>query len=233
MTIPATVLELVVGLVADGIALSTFLAGLWGKSTEGESLPSLILFYVLSGLLIIYGWLTLSWVLTRRGLNYIPKARRAENFDRVVAQGVSGVGLGILPLFIVWSIEMGMVDPGMIMTVLFFGFFLAGIGLFVSVRYLMGLVYQDLVAWECFRNQPKGRAKFMGGEGGAPLRRHSRTALNGLPLTRLFGTRERRPVCSKPCRYAEASISEKPGAGKPCAGVCPEIVEVICAGAVE
>ena len=148
MTIPATVLELVVGLVADGIALSTFLAGLWGKSTEGESPPSLILFYVLSGLLIIYGWLTLSWVLTRRGLNYIPKARRVENFDRVVAQGVSGVGLGILPLFIVWLIAMGMVDPGMIMTVLFFGFFLAGIGLFVSVRYLMGLVYQALVAWE-------------------------------------------------------------------------------------
>jgi len=160
MTIPATVLELVVGLVADGIALSTFLAGLWGKSTEGESLPSLILFYVLSGLLIIYGWLTLSWVLTRRGLNYIPKARRVENF-RVVAQGVSGVG------------------------------------------------------------------------GDAPLRRHSRTALNGLPLTRLFGTRGRRPVRSKPCRYAEASISEKPGAGKPCAGACPEIVKVICAGAVE
>lgn len=102
-----------VGLLADFAALFTFATGLLSFS---QVIPSSVplpaastAFSVGSGLLIAYGWLVVSWYLTRRSI--VLRNERPTTFHNPLsarsARAVVGIGIFIVPLVIAWIIVTG------------------------------------------------------------------------------------------------------------------------------
>lgn len=136
----------IIGLITDGIALITFIANVWGVEIHKSPSPGIKVFYITSGLIIFYGWLTLSWILARRGLNFIPLEQRRKNLNEIVQRDVIGIGLVLSPLYIVWLIAM--VPQAEVITIAIVLGYPAATGfVYLSTRFLLGLIYPDLTEY--------------------------------------------------------------------------------------
>lgn len=94
----------IIGLVADVIALVTFLTGLLNLDTHQGSANSfhLALFRWGTALLLVYTWFLLTWIIARRGLSILPEGRRRRLLEAKVLRGVIGSGVLLAPLAVLW-----------------------------------------------------------------------------------------------------------------------------------
>lgn len=94
----------IIGLVSDLIALTTFVLGYWQPATSNQTnggMPAILI--VVTGLLIFYGWVVISWVLTRRKY-LIQKRRRQKKLFESSGDAVLGVGIFVAPIYLLWII---------------------------------------------------------------------------------------------------------------------------------
>lgn len=95
----------VIGLVADTIGLVTFLAGTWGfDNGDGATMPVYVMFIITTGLLVVYGWLILAWIVTSRTLKRFSEGPDRGDLEEKSARSTAGIGLALIPLAIIWSI---------------------------------------------------------------------------------------------------------------------------------
>ncbi len=93
----------VIGLIADTVGLVTFAAGIWGFANDkGSSAPSYALFITVTGLLLVYGWLALAWIITSRTLKRFPGPPAKSDLDDKATRSTVGIGLLLVPLAIIW-----------------------------------------------------------------------------------------------------------------------------------
>lgn len=93
----------IIGLLSDAIALTGFFIGFWKPETSSEqgTVSTMSIFFVLTIFAMFYGWLIISWTLTRRA--YVHRNKRKKFFiDRAVSGIIFTVGIFILPIFIAW-----------------------------------------------------------------------------------------------------------------------------------
>jgi hypothetical protein len=138
-----------IGLIADAIALTTFIAGLWSFADENDS-PSSghTLFVAATGLLLFYGWSIVAWAIARQSLNRISDGHlKASHLDSAVGKAVAGTGLLVAPLALVWIVAAWPRDAELAffnyLFSMLFGFPLIGLGVFFGLRFLMPLFYED------------------------------------------------------------------------------------------
>jgi hypothetical protein len=108
----------IVGLASDIIALTTFIGGLWGTSTTTvtapykdfpevstittvREIPTLISSVLI--LVLVYGWLVISWVVTRRSFQ-LRKVVKESVFESIMHRSLIGIGIIILPIFATWLV---------------------------------------------------------------------------------------------------------------------------------
>ncbi len=95
----------VIGLFADGIALATFLSGLWGSQPShsgGDEMPAILL--IILAVTIVYGWLALCWFLVRKDF-LARKGKRKQDkpeYTGVAFRAVVGIGILMAPLALAW-----------------------------------------------------------------------------------------------------------------------------------
>lgn len=99
----------IVGLLADVIAISAFLAGGWQPTSldDGRGEMSFLL-QAIFAFLIIYGWFSISWVLVRRA--YLARKYTKQVFMAATFKIVFAVGLVVLPLVLAWWVVILMAD---------------------------------------------------------------------------------------------------------------------------
>lgn len=135
----------VVGLIADFIGISTFLAGVLIFDKIGAS-PGYVLFKMCSALVFVYGWFVLAWVLTKKSLNRIERSfRRYRSLYTIAGSSTTGVGLFLLPIAIIWYIAF-VTQNDILLFVPFYILALAfcGLSIFIGLVVLMSSVYDDL-----------------------------------------------------------------------------------------
>lgn len=103
-----------VGLLADASAIFVFVTGLLNfNQVVSQLAPSSVsvpaastAFTIASGLIIVYGWLSVSWYLVRR--TFVLRNERPTAFHNPLSgrsfRAVLGVGIFIVPLMIAWMI---------------------------------------------------------------------------------------------------------------------------------
>lgn len=147
----------IIGLIADCIALITFMIGLWGLGSSESIAPSkLDLFFAVTALVLLYGWVALAWILARRGLSRLPEKKRGEEaLGSFVARSTASVGILTFPLGAVWTVAAtkasifpesteGMEIGAVYMTGVIYLFLIMGI--YAALYFLMPLIYDDLAA---------------------------------------------------------------------------------------
>lgn len=90
----------IIGLVVDLISLVTFVLGYWQPATSNQTnggMPAILI--VVTGLLIFYGWVVISWALTRRKY-LIQKRRRQKKLFESSGDAVLGVGIFVAPIYL-------------------------------------------------------------------------------------------------------------------------------------
>ena len=145
----------VIGLIVDLIALITFITGLWNFNIRQDSTsetPSSI-FFVITGLLMLYGWIVLTWTLTRRGINHISeKWERQKALTRAIFYSSLGLGVFLFPLFSFWLIAVSTTDH----TTNVWDYvnlergIISFIAINISIKFLMQMSYEDLMSSEDF-----------------------------------------------------------------------------------
>lgn len=138
-----------IGLVADAIALITFVTGFVSLDTGPTAASGTTLFLIVTALLLLYGWFTLAWVLTKRGLGNIAKGQRWAALDDCSIRATVGVGLLIAPLALVWLVALSSVSSmedfwSAVGVIGLFPVALLIFGVCLSIKFLMPLVYEDL-----------------------------------------------------------------------------------------
>lgn len=100
-----SLLTAIIGLVADVIGISTFLAAVW--ATSSLNVPSsgiMVLFHIASPFLFLYAWFSICWFTVRRSF-----LRRNDNqwlLSDTTYRTVLGTGLLLSPLLMVWWTSM-------------------------------------------------------------------------------------------------------------------------------
>ena len=93
----------VIGLIADTVGLVTFAAGIWGFANgKDSSALGYALFIMITGLLLVYGWLVLAWIITSRTLKRLPEPPVKSDLDDKATRSTAGIGLLLAPLAIIW-----------------------------------------------------------------------------------------------------------------------------------
>jgi hypothetical protein len=93
----------IIGLVVDTISLVSFAVGAWrfgngdNSGTSGRAL-----FVLITGLVLVYGWLMSAWMITRQALNRVPSAPYEKSLDDTAARSTVGIGLILAPLAVIW-----------------------------------------------------------------------------------------------------------------------------------
>jgi hypothetical protein len=99
----------IIGLVADVIAILSFLAGGWQPTAVDSGRGQMpFLFQAVFAFLIVYGWFSISWVLVRRA--YLARKYTKQKFMSAAFKIVFAVGLVILPLVVAWWVVILMTD---------------------------------------------------------------------------------------------------------------------------
>lgn len=135
-----------VGLFADFLTLISFVAVRWNLGR------SYVLFVVATLMLIVYGWVAVSWALVRLWLNDLAgDLARGRAFAETVRKSVIGLGCVLIPVNGLWFISTFPTQPIdgdlMLVSFMFAAFLLApAIGLIVSLilSNLMPFFYRDL-----------------------------------------------------------------------------------------
>jgi hypothetical protein len=93
------------GLIGDLIAFVGFIAGLINFShlDDSSAASATAVLLIVSALILIYGWLSISWILANQALNkiayFVTDDSLKDNINRIVA----GVGFVIAPLIAGWA----------------------------------------------------------------------------------------------------------------------------------
>ena len=134
----------IIGLIADFIGISTFLAGILQFGGSSSS-AGYVLFKMSTALVFVYGWFIVAWVFTRRGLNRIEMSfRRYRSLDSIAGFSTLGVGVFLLPLAIIWYIAFIFSNSSLFP--IDYGFFevVSGLLIWVCLIILMPRFYEDL-----------------------------------------------------------------------------------------
>lgn len=95
----------IIGLFADGVGLITFFTGLWSFENTVKSNAVFYLYIIATGLVILYGWGVISWILTRRKiLQYEILFDRRIVLNSKAGSTVAGVGIALIPIVAIWFI---------------------------------------------------------------------------------------------------------------------------------
>src|SRR5690242_19454796 len=110
----------IIGLASDTIALTTFIGGFWGRTATTVTMPykelpivsatttvreiPLVIATTLI-LTIIYSWLIISWVLSRRSFSLRTEKNKAV-VENITTRSITGLGIVIWPIFTMWLVIM-------------------------------------------------------------------------------------------------------------------------------
>ena len=98
----------ILGIIVDSVAIVGYISGLLNFqlpnaeiSNKGEA-P--VLFILLLAIVIIYSWVSISWVLAKRTVVHLESAKKQYSLSKVVARTVLGIGLVIAPMILGWFV---------------------------------------------------------------------------------------------------------------------------------
>ncbi len=146
----------IIGLVADMIGISVFVASLQLGAVNSTSpdLPQIAktAIFIISAFLILYGWLILSWLIIKR---FMARAS-APDFADIAYRTVLGLGAVISPLIYLWWSSLAMImQPaaavnqsqtlqGMPLLYAFTTFLVAGSFMMLITVALMPVIYSNI-----------------------------------------------------------------------------------------
>jgi hypothetical protein len=147
----------IIGLIADCVALITFMVGLWSLGSSESIAPSKLgLFFAVTALVLLYGWVALAWIFARLGLSRLPEKKRgAKVLDNFIARSTASIGILIFPLGVIWTVAITKASmyPESTEGVEVFAVFVMGfvylfifLDIYLTLYNLMPLIYEDLAA---------------------------------------------------------------------------------------
>ncbi len=97
----------IMGVIVDATTIIGYLSGLINFGSQDNTInknqaPTLII--IIMAIIIIYSWLVIAWVLTKRRVTNLKSKSIKFDFDEVIRRSVTGVGLVMLPLIFGWFV---------------------------------------------------------------------------------------------------------------------------------